>query len=61
MDYPKKPLKELTDNELLDLLDKISNEIKVRNSLKLDAIGRNPEEAIKTVISSLLNNIDKVT
>jgi len=58
-DYPDKPLKELTDAELLNLLDKVSGEVKIRNSLKLEAIGRNPQEAIKTAINTFMENMDK--
>ena len=58
-DYPNKQLKELTDAELLNLLDKVSGEVKIRNSLKLEAIGRNPQEAIKTAINTFMENMDK--
>ena len=58
-DYPDKPLKELTDTELLDFMDKVSAEVKTRNTLKLDAIGRHPEEAIRTAIDTFVNNIDR--
>lgn len=60
-DYPDKPLKQLTDTELLDLLDKVSEEVKTRNTLKLDAINRNPEEAIKTAVSTIVDNLDKTS
>jgi hypothetical protein len=58
-DYPDKSLSELTDTELLELLEKVSNEVKTRNTLKLDAIRRNPEEAIKTAINTFVENMDE--
>lgn len=56
--YPDKPLKELSDTELLDFLDIVSEEVKSRNSLKLESVGKSPGEAMKEVVDIILKNID---
>ena len=47
-----KPLKELGDTELLNLLDQVSDEVKRRNSLVVESDGVEDSEALRRAVSA---------
>jgi hypothetical protein len=57
MNILQRPLTSLTDNELLDLLEFVSGEIKRRNSL-MAVSSDSPEEAAKKIVEALFPKTD---
>lgn len=57
-----KPLEELTDTELLDLLDLVSDEVKRRNSLNVHLGNEDVEDqSVKRAIDFLSNAVSNLS
>jgi len=56
-----KPITELTDNELLDLLDSVSAEVKRRNSLSMAPDDANDAAALNRAANYFVDAIQTLT